>query len=182
MQRIGTQYELILQSASEGVFGTDANGVINFINPSALNMIGCPQEEVLGCSVGAPMPGLDGPIVDVLSTGTPRDGIPLPRFGAVAWSASPTAARRCSKVPQLSVWWCSLRHQRTKTCRARACRKTEKAERALRQLQQMQSQLLQSEKMASIGQLASGSRTRSTTRLVSLPPISVRCAPMSMIC
>lgn len=157
MQRIGTQYELILQSASEGVFGTDANGVINFINPSALNMIGCLQEEVLGCSVGAPMPGLDGPIVDVLSTGTPRDGDLFPRFGGgrlecIAYRCAPVF--ESAAVVGVVVLFCDI-SERKRAERALA-EKTEKAERALRQLQQMQSQLLQSEKMASIGQLASG--------------------------
>jgi len=40
--------ELILVSAGEGIFGTDANGTINFINPAAAAMLGYERGELLG--------------------------------------------------------------------------------------------------------------------------------------
>ena len=39
---------LILQSAAEGIFGTDAQGRCTFINESAQNMLGYTSEEILG--------------------------------------------------------------------------------------------------------------------------------------
>lgn len=40
--------ELILASAGEGIYGTDVNGAINFINPAAATMLGYEKEELLG--------------------------------------------------------------------------------------------------------------------------------------
>lgn len=40
--------ELILASAGEGIYGTDTNGVVNFINPAAAAMLGYGKEELLG--------------------------------------------------------------------------------------------------------------------------------------
>ena len=39
---------LILDSASEGIFGIDLNGCVTFINPSAAKMFGCASAGVLG--------------------------------------------------------------------------------------------------------------------------------------
>lgn len=40
--------QLILASAGEGIYGTDINGVINFINPAATAMLGYEKNELIG--------------------------------------------------------------------------------------------------------------------------------------
>ncbi|MGY6277164.1 EAL domain-containing protein [Methylomonas sp. MgM2] len=40
--------ELIMTSAGEGIYGTDTRGLINFINPAALNALGYTRDELLG--------------------------------------------------------------------------------------------------------------------------------------
>jgi diguanylate cyclase (GGDEF)-like protein/PAS domain S-box-containing protein len=42
------QRELILVSTAEGIYGVDAGGVINFVNPAAAAMLGYQREELLG--------------------------------------------------------------------------------------------------------------------------------------
>jgi PAS domain S-box-containing protein len=39
---------LILQSSADGLFGTDANGLVTFINPAACALLGYTPEEVIG--------------------------------------------------------------------------------------------------------------------------------------
>jgi len=42
---------LLLESAGEGIFGTDTNGQVVFVNPSATRMLGFEAEEMLGKAV-----------------------------------------------------------------------------------------------------------------------------------
>ena len=42
---------LLLHAAGEGIFGVDATGQLTFVNPSALRMLGFPEEEMLGQNV-----------------------------------------------------------------------------------------------------------------------------------
>ncbi|CAG1003629.1 partial Cyclic di-GMP phosphodiesterase, partial [Rhodocyclaceae bacterium] len=44
------QRELILASAAEGIFGVDRDGVINFVNPAAAQMLGYGRDELTGRS------------------------------------------------------------------------------------------------------------------------------------
>lgn len=39
---------LILESSGEGIFGTDTQGRVTFVNPAACRMLGFPQEELIG--------------------------------------------------------------------------------------------------------------------------------------
>lgn len=48
MQRIGLQYELILNAAGEGIVGLDAQGNVTFVNPSGARMLGHDVEDVVG--------------------------------------------------------------------------------------------------------------------------------------
>ncbi|MGL4368152.1 MAG: PAS domain S-box protein, partial [Spirochaetota bacterium] len=48
MQRISRQNELILDTASEGIFGITTRGLISFINPYAAAIIGRQMEDLLG--------------------------------------------------------------------------------------------------------------------------------------
>ena len=40
--------DLILQAAGEGVFGLDCEGLTTFVNPAALDMLGCDEKDILG--------------------------------------------------------------------------------------------------------------------------------------
>ena len=42
---------LLLESAGEGIFGTDVDGRVMFVNPSATRMLGFEAEEMLGRGV-----------------------------------------------------------------------------------------------------------------------------------
>jgi diguanylate cyclase (GGDEF)-like protein/PAS domain S-box-containing protein len=46
--RLNRMRQLILSSASEGIFGVDVEGRINFINPAATTLLGYTEEELLG--------------------------------------------------------------------------------------------------------------------------------------
>ncbi len=48
LKRRNRQRELILASAGEGIYGTDAEGRLSFINPAAVALLGYPATEVLG--------------------------------------------------------------------------------------------------------------------------------------
>ncbi|MFQ5527942.1 MAG: sigma-54 interaction domain-containing protein [Thermoanaerobaculia bacterium] len=59
--------ELILDSAGEGIYGLDTDGMTTFVNPAAAEMLGCSTEEL----IGQPM--------HVLLHHTRPDGSPYPR-------------------------------------------------------------------------------------------------------
>jgi PAS domain S-box-containing protein len=46
--RLSHQNRLILESAGEGIYGVDSNGVFTFINPAAAQMLGYTVEELIG--------------------------------------------------------------------------------------------------------------------------------------
>lgn len=48
LDQIKKRYELILNSAGEGIYGLDANGIITFVNPAAVAMTGWSVEESIG--------------------------------------------------------------------------------------------------------------------------------------
>jgi PAS domain S-box-containing protein len=74
------QYELILNSAMEGIFGLDLNGINTFVNPAAAKMLGYDVEELIGkdnhqiCHHskldGSPYPKEKCPIYSTLLYGT----------------------------------------------------------------------------------------------------------------
>jgi PAS domain S-box-containing protein len=51
LEHLKTRNELVLNSAGEGIIGLDANGSVEFINDTALQLIGCSRNDVLGLSV-----------------------------------------------------------------------------------------------------------------------------------
>jgi len=77
--RVSRQNTLILESAAEGIFGVDVNGVINFVNPAGSAMLGYEQDELLGrdshatlhsCRAdGSPYPVDDCPVHSALAAG-----------------------------------------------------------------------------------------------------------------
>jgi len=70
------QRELILMSAGEGIYGTDTEGMLTFINPAGAAMLGYAREELLGRHVhdtlhhhrpdGSPYPVADCPLMSAL--------------------------------------------------------------------------------------------------------------------
>lgn len=48
LSRLGKRFELILNSAGEGIYGTDIDGKILFINERAAGMFGYETKEMLG--------------------------------------------------------------------------------------------------------------------------------------
>lgn len=90
--------ELILASAGEGIYGTDINGIVNFINPAATSMLGYEKDELLGQDAhgtihhsrpdGTPDAAEDCPLYNALAAGMRilnkddliwrKDGSPLP--------------------------------------------------------------------------------------------------------
>lgn len=83
IQRLSARNELLLNSAGDGIYGTDIHGICTFINPAALKMLGYAMEEVLGRDQhqlfhhrhadGSPYPHADCPIHQTLLDGIPRD-------------------------------------------------------------------------------------------------------------
>jgi PAS domain S-box-containing protein len=83
-ERAYAQTQRILDSAGEGIFGLDCNGVMTFINPAAANLLGLNESHALGQPLmrilehrradGSPF--LDGvsPILASLKNGKPRRG------------------------------------------------------------------------------------------------------------
>ncbi len=48
VRRLSYFYELLLDSAGEGIIGLDSEGRVTFINPCAMNILGFESEEILG--------------------------------------------------------------------------------------------------------------------------------------
>jgi PAS domain S-box-containing protein len=74
---------LLLESAGEGIFGMDASGVMTFVNPAALRMLGYRAEELLGRKIhpvihhtrfdGSFYPSEECPMCDPYTRGVIRD-------------------------------------------------------------------------------------------------------------
>ena len=96
--RLNRQKELILASAGEGIYGTDADGIINFVNPAAAAMLGYERDELLGRDShttlhhsrpdGSPYPRAECPMMISVAAGLAiqgreetfwrKDGTPVP--------------------------------------------------------------------------------------------------------
>lgn len=73
---------MLLASLGEGVYGTDSKGICTFINPAALEMLGFPEQEVLGQHQhlvfhhhredGSHYPAIDCPVHKTLHDGESR--------------------------------------------------------------------------------------------------------------
>ncbi|MDO8933177.1 MAG: diguanylate cyclase, partial [Rhodocyclaceae bacterium] len=76
------QRELILISAAEGIFGVDADGVINFANPAVATLLGYERDELTGCRVEEIFHRLDAAGKHCAGDGCPirlscMDGVPV---------------------------------------------------------------------------------------------------------
>ncbi|MBI4383458.1 MAG: PAS domain S-box protein [Nitrospinae bacterium] len=57
LERLNRQYDLILTSAAEGIFGLDLRGNFTFVNPAAAQALGYDNPEIIGKSLEAVLPG-----------------------------------------------------------------------------------------------------------------------------
>nr|WP_281193213.1 ATP-binding protein [Candidatus Accumulibacter aalborgensis] len=158
----------ILESMAEGLYGTDAEGRITYANAAAEHLLGWSAGEMRGQFAhqmfhhtradGTPYPVEDCPIHRACLTGQPcrsddelfwrRDGSSFPVEMAGARIGTPE--RTVGSV----VVFRDVTDQRSAKLALRA--NVERLTAINRRLEETQSQLLQSEKMASIGQLAAG--------------------------
>jgi diguanylate cyclase (GGDEF)-like protein/PAS domain S-box-containing protein len=82
--RLDHQRELILTTAGEGIYGTDAQGVLNFVNPAAAEMLAYRREDLIGRPAhstfhhtyadGSPYPAAECPLISALAAGIPLRG------------------------------------------------------------------------------------------------------------
>ena len=80
LERAEERSRMLLESAGEGIFGVGKDGLVNFINPAALAMLGFTTEEVIGQKIhpfihhthpdGTPYPVEDCPMHHTLTRGT----------------------------------------------------------------------------------------------------------------
>ncbi|MGH2699616.1 MAG: PAS domain S-box protein, partial [Actinomycetota bacterium] len=80
LKRVSRRQELILNSAGEGIFGMDTNGLVQFTNPAGaallgyetIELVGRPQHEVIHHSRpdGSPFPAEECPVLQAVETGT----------------------------------------------------------------------------------------------------------------
>jgi PAS domain S-box-containing protein len=80
LERAEERSRLLLESAGEGIFGVGEDGLVNFINPAALEMLGFKNEDVIGEKIhplihhtrpdGTPYPVEECPMYHSLTRGT----------------------------------------------------------------------------------------------------------------
>ncbi|WP_448610374.1 PP2C family protein-serine/threonine phosphatase [Geodermatophilus sp. URMC 60] len=98
LSRTLARYERVLANVADGIYGLDADGRVEFVNPAAVRMTGLAPEEQLGRdqhavihgrrSDGSPYPKQECPVWHALTTGRTvtadqevfwhRDGTPVP--------------------------------------------------------------------------------------------------------
>ncbi len=180
------QYELILDSAGEGICGIDIEGNVAFINKAALELLGYEREEVIGHPLhevshhvrfdGSPYEKGECPVCKHFSAGTlirdgesyfrTRDGNVFPVnyvsapireegvvVGAVVVFEDITERKRFEhELVELT----DTLEMRVKKRTASLDAANEDLKSTLDQLQQTQEQLINSEKMAALGDLVAG--------------------------
>jgi PAS domain S-box-containing protein len=147
VRRLHAQNQMILNSAGEGIFGIDQQGIFIFVNPAAARMLGWPPEELIGkpqhataCHTqpdGTPYPVENSPIRSTLRDGIVRrvdtelfwrrDGTSFP----VQYTC--TALREEQRIVGAVVTFADITERRI-----------------------LEAQLVQAQKLESIGQLAAG--------------------------
>lgn len=154
-----SRHKAIFDNSADGIIIIAPHGVIESINPAALAIFGYRREEVLGCNVSALMPEPyhsqhDGYLRDFQATGTstiigtgPREVEGLHKQG-----------HRFPLELQVATMEFSGKFRLLGICRDISKRKRDEAAISERdhRIKETEQQLLQSEKMASIGQLAAG--------------------------
>ena len=147
LEQLSRRYELILDSAGEGILGVDRDGNTTFVNPVAASMYGAEIDEIIGTSHhhlfhhtkadGTPYAEADCPIRKTIENGTPyravedmywrKDGTTFP----VVYSSTPIFEK--GELTGAVVTFQDVTERRA-----------------------MEAQLTQAQKLESIGQLAAG--------------------------
>ena len=65
LERIWLQLQTLITKNADGIVVVDRQGIVRFINPAALKLFGCKQEELLGELFGFPVVGSDNTEVDI---------------------------------------------------------------------------------------------------------------------
>ncbi|MBW4594143.1 MAG: response regulator [Brasilonema angustatum HA4187-MV1] len=65
LQKVELQLQTLITKNADGIVVVDRGGVVRFINPAALNLFACKQEELLGELFGFPVVGGDNTEVDI---------------------------------------------------------------------------------------------------------------------
>lgn len=65
LQKVEVQLQTLITKNADGIVVVDRQGIVRFINPAALNLFGCKQEELLGELFGFPVVGEDNTEVDI---------------------------------------------------------------------------------------------------------------------
>ncbi|MBS4099513.1 MAG: PAS domain S-box protein [Sulfuricella sp.] len=166
--RLQHHTELILNSAGDGIYGLDLNWNTTFINPAAARMTGWEVGEVLGKPShdlihhskrdGSPYPREECPVYKAILAGEVRqvDEDVFWRKDGTAFEVTYTTTpiREHGKIVGAVVVFSDTSQRKQAE---RDLQKSHAELRALNErLKDAQNQLLQSDKMASIGQLAAG--------------------------
>lgn len=168
VEQLSREYEVILNTAGWGIVGANIDGKITFANPSAARMLGFDVEDLLGHAVReihhGTLDGLSGGecdecmICSALHDGLSRQGsndVLWRRDGTsfpVEFTITPILEEGLVQGIVLAFMDISEQLRIKRELHERIHELTELNQR----LETMQTQLLQSEKMAGIGQLAAG--------------------------
>lgn len=158
----------ILDAAGEGIFGVDKGGIIGFVNPRAASLLGQTTDGLIGkhvheavhlaiCQPNSDHAQHECPIVLSIESGTTRQANDVfCNGGTSTYPASYicTPMKQNSKISGAVITFNDI----TERTRIEDHLRVEQQEQKqlIVKLQDAQNQLLQSEKMASIGQLAAG--------------------------
>jgi PAS domain S-box-containing protein len=85
LQKLQRRYELILNSAGEGICGVDPNGKITFVNPTAASLVGWTIADVIGrdeAEVFSLIPGNGAGDAEAADDPTPREVVLKRRDGS----------------------------------------------------------------------------------------------------
>lgn len=160
--RLSRTYELILHTASEGIFSLDLEGRISFANPAASRMLGWPMEDLAGHRLCAVVHGADthaGEACPLLAqpqaAGERRREVFRRRQGdelVVEYGLAEIREEDCVLGSVLMFTDIGEREAAERALRATLAELRESNER----LSATRDQLLQAEKLAAIGQIAAG--------------------------
>ena len=173
LEQLRRRNELILSSAGEGIYGLDKNGLTTFVNPAAARMLGWRPEDLHGKPQhavihhtrpdGKPYPKEECPIYAAFKDGKvhivnnevfwKKDGTNFP----VEYTSTPIRNERGRLEGAVVTFRDTTRRKLAEEAIRRANEELErKVEIRTRELRDKQAQFVQSEKMASLGQLVAG--------------------------
>ncbi|MDQ7981717.1 ATP-binding protein [Paraburkholderia sp. SARCC-3016] len=163
LELLRRRYEMILNALDEGVFGEDTEGRIVFVNPAMEKMLGWSMAELMGCrsrdlfEVAERVSDSAQQSVRTIHDG--RDVTQRQRFRRKDGTSFPVEYTRTlvqdADSPLVAVVAFQDISER-KRSQDELMQRYRELQELNRTLEQTQGQLLQSEKMASLGQLAAG--------------------------